>query len=117
MTLKLLRQTFKTSLLFACLSGLASIPWKTCLVLLGALMSAGLLWALRTPPPAPEDPPRIPASHPSSIAPEAMLERWEAWVREKEGDDERVHRVYPRDFWLWPPSGDGSDPSAPSSSG
>jgi len=34
------------------------------------------------------------------IAPEALLARWEGWVRDREGPDEQVHRLYPRDFWI-----------------
>ncbi len=34
------------------------------------------------------------------IAPEPMMARWEKYVREKEGPDARVARVYGRDFWI-----------------
>ncbi len=35
-----------------------------------------------------------------TIAPEAMLARFETYVREQEGSDDRVVRVYGRDFWM-----------------
>ena len=28
------------------------------------------------------------------------LADWEAYVREQEGDGERVYRIYPADFWV-----------------
>jgi hypothetical protein len=35
-----------------------------------------------------------------TIAPEPMLARWEKWLRDHEGAEERVFRVYGRDFWM-----------------
>lgn len=37
-----------------------------------------------------------------TIAPAPMLERWEEYVREREGASERVVRIYGRDFWPTP---------------
>lgn len=34
------------------------------------------------------------------IAPEPMLARWESWVQDHEGAEERVYRVYGRDLWV-----------------
>lgn len=34
-----------------------------------------------------------------TIAPEHLLADWEEWVRSHEGADERVYRIYGRDFW------------------
>jgi hypothetical protein len=42
----------------------------------------------------------VPAALRVTIAPEPMLARWEAYVREHDAPDERVVRVYGRDFWL-----------------
>jgi len=36
------------------------------------------------------------------IAPEPLIADWETWVEEHEGADERVYRIYPRDFWVLP---------------
>jgi hypothetical protein len=36
------------------------------------------------------------------IAPEPMLAKWEKYVKDAEGADERVVRVYGRDFWIVP---------------
>ena len=35
-----------------------------------------------------------------TIAPEPLLARWEKYVQDREGADERVCRIYGRDFWL-----------------
>jgi Zn-dependent M16 (insulinase) family peptidase len=37
-----------------------------------------------------------------TIAPERLLAEWEAYVREVEGPQERVFRLYPADLWVWP---------------
>jgi len=37
-----------------------------------------------------------------TIAPEPMLATWERYVQDREGPDERVHRIYGRDFWIVP---------------
>jgi hypothetical protein len=36
------------------------------------------------------------------IAPEPMLAKWEKYVKEHEGADQRVVRIYGRDFWIVP---------------
>jgi len=36
------------------------------------------------------------------IAPAPMLDKWEKYVKEHEGKDERVFRIYGRDFWMVP---------------
>ena len=36
------------------------------------------------------------------IAPERLIVDWETWVQEHEGAQERVYRIYPRDFWVLP---------------
>jgi len=35
-----------------------------------------------------------------TIAPEPMLAEYEEWIKTHEGEDERVYRVHPRDFWV-----------------
>ena len=37
-----------------------------------------------------------------TIANEPLLAGWERYVREVEGEDEWVARIYPADFWLYP---------------
>ena len=41
------------------------------------------------------------ASNPSFlvIAPERLIERWERWVKDHEGEEECVHRIHARDLW------------------
>ena len=47
-----------------------------------------------------------------TIAPEPMLARWQEYLKEHEGHETRVYRVYGRDFWSLPaatqPDADGS---------
>ena len=37
-----------------------------------------------------------------TIANDALLDSWERYVREVEGEDEWVARIYPADYWLYP---------------
>jgi hypothetical protein len=37
-----------------------------------------------------------------TIAPSAMLDQWERWLREQDAPDETVFRIYGRDFWMVP---------------
>jgi hypothetical protein len=37
-----------------------------------------------------------------TIAPAPMLDQWERYLQEQEGKDERLFRIYGRDFWMVP---------------
>ncbi|HEX7151312.1 MAG TPA: hypothetical protein VF618_07470 [Thermoanaerobaculia bacterium] len=39
-------------------------------------------------------------AHYFTIGPDKQLDAWEAYVREFEGADTKLYRLYPRDFWL-----------------
>jgi hypothetical protein len=38
-----------------------------------------------------------------TIAPAPMLEQWERYLQDQDGKDERLFRIYGRDFWMVPP--------------
>jgi hypothetical protein len=38
-----------------------------------------------------------------TIGPAPMLDQWERYLREQDGKDERLFRIYGRDFWMVPP--------------